>query len=138
MTGNPGRFETGGLQLFGQNPEFSKKIDLDRVFELLLSYSGLKDKRLALTDTQIKINEERQANAQASAQAMQAIAQNQANQKLRAETAPVDTLINAMNAAPDNSILKIQLISTLLKASGTMNADLQQAIDWEMQLQKTG
>ena len=42
-----------------------------------------------------------------------------------------------MHAAPDNSILKIQLISTLLKASGTMNADLQQAIDWEMQLQKT-
>lgn len=123
-----------------QFPQLAEGIDLGRVVEGIMRGTGLLHEKITYTPAEIaqKRQEEAMAKAQAAAMETEAVGMAQANveNKQRAETSKVDTLLQAMDALADkgnNSPLKLELIRHALIAKGMMTDELDQAIENEME-----
>lgn len=121
-----------------QNQELMKRLDISRLVDLDLRNSGLLNEKVTYTETELMAMERARAEAEANAQAMQAqgVAQAKADveTKQRAETSPVDTYIAAMNAAPDGTPVKLQLIRHTLILKDLMTPELEQAFAAQMEM----
>ncbi len=123
------------MQFASANPVWAEQVDLDRVFNIILMGKGLRDQRITLTPEEIQ--QKREAQQQMAQQGMEAKMQmEQASMKQqRAETAPKDALLQAMNQAPDNSNLKTVLIKKVLEVEGMIDPEIEAALEREMELQ---
>ena len=123
-----------------QFPQLAEGIDLGRVVEGIMRGTGLLHEKITYTPAEIaqKRQEEAMAKAQAAAMETEAVGMAKANveNKQRAETSKVDTLLQAMDALADkgnNSPLKLELIRHALIAKGMMTDELDRAIENEME-----
>ena len=119
-----------------QNEQFSSRIDMSRVFDLLMRGSGLQDSKLIYTEDEMQKRQEQQQQQQQVSQAagaqLQANIQGDAHAKMRAETSPRDVVLQAMEAVPDSCIkLKLTLIKQVLVMSGAMTPEVDQALGHE-------
>lgn len=63
-----------------------------------------------------------------------AMAQAQAQAKIKAETSPKDALIASMNKAPEGTPVQLSLMRDVLMAEGVLSPATSAAIDKQMQL----
>jgi hypothetical protein len=129
------------MQAVSSSPELAKRIDMERVADLLMRGSGLQDSRLVLTEAEVLKREEaiqqQQQVAQAAGQQMQADIQAQSQHKMRAETSPRDVLLQALSEVPDKAVnLKLDMLSAVLAASGLLTPELQASIAMEKDKQQ--
>lgn len=121
------------LQALGTIPNMDKRIDWERVGEILTRDSGMDNLNIMLPDAVVMANEQKAMEQQAQMQNGQIQAQAQAD-KVRAETSPRDALLEALKAAPDGSQLKTALIHQVLDVFGLMTQDVETALNAEAQL----
>ena len=123
------------MQIAGQNPDWARRTNLDRVYNLMLKDSGLSSEGLVLPDEVVQ-QRMQQEEAQ-KAQMQMAVAQQESmiQQKQRAETAPKDALIEAMKQATESSLLKTILIKKVLEVEGLMDEEIMTAFQHEADLQ---
>ncbi len=117
------------MQVAGSNQVWAEKVDLDRVFELLVRGSGMTDARLTLPDAVIQRKKEQEAQMQQQATIGQMQAKGEMEAKVRAETGPKDALLETMNKAPEGSQLQIALMHEVMQMFGLMTPEVEQAFN---------
>ena len=125
-------------QIAASNPEWAKRVDPAAAFGAIVRGRGMTLNDIVLPDSVVQQRAvQQQALSDASAENV-ANANAQAQAKVKAETSPVDTVIDAMNRAPDGSLMQITLIRDALQMKGVLSPETAQAIEKQMQLLSFG
>lgn len=123
-----------------QVPEWAERIDIERLGSIKLRNMNIADEKITFSDTELQARREQRAKDKAVQETtmakMQGDIELEQNQKQKAVTAPLDALIASMEAAPDNSVLKLMLNMELLKMEGMLTPQLAEAFNAEIAKQK--
>jgi len=124
-------------QIASTNPDWAKRFDPERMWGLLVTSKGLDDERITFTPEEV---EERDRQAQVQKQSLadaseQINAEHEAglNQKIKAQSSPKETMVIAMQEAPDGSQSKLMIMREVLRMNGTLTAETDAAIQVDLE-----
>lgn len=122
------------MQVAGANPAWAEKIDMDRVFELLVRDSGMTDAHLTIPDEIVRQRKAEEESQKQTSVLEQIQAKGNMDAKLKAETAPKDALLEALKAAPQGSKTKMALIHETMQVFGILTPEVEEAINQDLQM----
>lgn len=122
------------MQVAGSNSSWAEKIDMDRVFELLVRDSGMTDAKLTLSDAAIAQRKQAEAQQEQQNAIGQIQAKGEIEAKLKAESSPKEALLEALKAAPQGSQTKMALVYETLQVFGVLTPEVEEAINSDMQI----
>jgi hypothetical protein len=125
------------LNSASQNQTWAQQIDMNRIGQIKFRYSGLEAERLTYTPFEVEQNAKKASEMEAEmemrkAQGMAQIDTEAAKQ--RAETSPVDILLQIMSEAPEGSPIKTQAMKELLGMKGMLTPDMESALNIQMEI----
>lgn len=113
------------LGIMSQNPDMAKRLDYDRVGEIITRYMGLVDAKLVLPDSVVQEREQKAAENQANIERENM----QFQAKIKAEPGPKEAALTLLQQAPEGSHVKLAMWGEVATAYGFMSEPVEAALE---------